>query len=620
MSQKPTKKKISIKNSMIIRTVPVLLLIVAFILVMEIGYYYTNSKNQMERSMKNTSFLIRENFKDIISESEKMLSSLAENYTKEELKDNSVLLSNICESLGWTELNIEDTKNSDTESKTKSKGRYAFTLQNTNSGGNKQIMLQKQLDLTEDTESYIYCVFSTKIIENILDKVDCGKLGKIYLLDEQGNIVFKKENINQNNLEIEDNDEQIKVIYKEYQKMAVDGENGYESYKGEEGRKYVFYSPLEINHWTIIVEEDFGENCGWNIQIFLIRLVVILMILIVSSIFLYKSLDNVMKSITKCVERVIRLKTGDLSTAVDIDERFLETNELTTALDQLVQGMSTMISDIKEVLGSLAEGNLDVTTKNVYPGEFRQIEEAVEHIAYEFNDMLTQLSNAAYEVTKGSEQVSQSSLFLSDGSSEQMMMVQKSYSSINKIIENLTGIVRIKSENYDNEKMDENPIKMEKLTRAMERITNSSEQIQKIVKTIAGISSQTKMLSINASVEAARAGAAGKGFSVVVEEIRELASKSREATNDTKKLILNVINSVENGSDTVSDTVESVEQIAVLINEFRDLLIKISNNTENTAAISEESAAASEQLNEQANHLQDMVNRFTLKKERGTIS
>ena len=618
MSQKTNRKKISIKQSMILRTVPLLLIIIIFIMVIEIEYNFTISKGHMEQDMKNASVLIRENFKDVILGNEKMLNSLAENYSKDDFQKDEIKFASIRDSLGWSELGVNDgTEGLDSEDGENS-SRYSFTLKNPGTSGEHQILISRPFTGKKDAGKYLYCIFSSSDMNDMLEKIDCGKKGKIYVLDELGNIIFNLDTLDQTNLSVEKSDDEVKLVYEGFRKMASGGEAGYEEYRGEGRRKYVYYSPLEMNNWSIIIETDVMEYCGWNIQIFLFRALAIMVIMVLSGVFMYRSVEGIMIPINKSVERVKRLKVGDLSSPVEIDEKFLETNELTMALDKLVKGLSVIISDVKEVLGSMAEGNLDVSTKNVYPGEFRQIEEAEDHILNELNEMLSKLSNAAYEVTKGSEQVSQSSMFLSDGSSEQMMMVQKSYSSINKIIENLTGIVRIKNESYDSDK-DENPIKMENLTKAMERITNSSEQIQKIVKTIAGISSQTKMLSINASVEAARAGAAGKGFSVVVEEIRELASKSRDATNDTKKLILNVISSVENGSNTVSDTVDSVEQIAVLINEFRDLLIKISNNTENTAAISQESAAASEQLNEQANHLQAMVNGFTLKKERGTI-
>lgn len=343
------------------------------------------------------------------------------------------------------------------------------------------------------------------------------------------------------------------------------------------------------------------------------------------------------RSISKPIKNIVnaadKLSQGDIDINLDV-KRKDEIGILAAAFGKMVDN----IRDQAKTAERIADGDLTVDV-NVR-SEKDLLGKKLYEMVHNNNDLISNIATTSEQVAVGARQVSDASMALSQGATEQASAIEELTASLEQISSQTH--LNAKNANQANElavTAKTSAVKgneqMKEMLKAMVDINESSANISKVIKVIDDIAFQTNILALNAAVEAARAGQHGKGFAVVAEEVRNLAARSAQAAKETTDMIEGSIKKAEGGTRIARETAEAlnsivngVEKVAGLvgdiatasneqalgISQINQGIAQVSQVIQTNSATSEESASASEELSSQASSLKETIGRYKLKK------
>lgn len=311
---------------------------------------------------------------------------------------------------------------------------------------------------------------------------------------------------------------------------------------------------------------------------------------------------------------------------------------LSKSFDNIISRLKNYIGEISNILKAIASGDLTAKITQDYIGDFATIHISLNDILQRLNTTVGQIVSSAEYVSSGAEQMSTVAQALNQGSIEQNGAVEE----LEETIHSVTNSVKQTAESVQRAReqvggmrcqLAEGNQKMQEMIIAMGEIRNSSNEIEKIIKTIEDIAFQTNILALNAAIEAARAGEAGKGFVVVADEVRNMAAKSAEASQSTSALIRHSIATVNQGTQIADATAKQLENIvagaheiveiingiatdaqtqAGAVEQIQDQIGQITSVVQTNSSTAKESAATSQELSDQSSVLKQLVKTFQL--------
>ncbi len=317
---------------------------------------------------------------------------------------------------------------------------------------------------------------------------------------------------------------------------------------------------------------------------------------------------------------VDRIASGDLSH--DLNEQRRD------ELGQLQRSMQRMTVSLRELIGGIGDGvtqiasaaeELSAVTEQTSAGVNSQKVET-DQVATAMNEMAA----TVHEVARNAEEASEAAVMADQQAREGDRVVSEVIAQIERLAEEV-------GHSSD----------------AMNQLKAESDKIGSVLDVIKSVAQQTNLLALNAAIEAARAGEAGRGFAVVADEVRSLAQRTQQSTEEIEELIAGLqrgtqqVTSVMDNSrsltessveltrnagvslETITRTVSSIqsmnqqiaaaaEQQSAVAEEINRSVMNVRDVSDQTSAASEETAASSVELARLGTHLQGLVSRFRL--------
>jgi methyl-accepting chemotaxis protein len=380
---------------------------------------------------------------------------------------------------------------------------------------------------------------------------------------------------------------------------------------------------------------------------------------------------KVARPLSRMVERMKRLAQGDLNVEIEGLGRRDEVGEMAAAVEVFktnavqrvqvekeaaehraaadaergrVEAERARIADVQsramrslgEGLKRIADGDLTARLDSHFPSEFAKVRDDFNAAAQKLMATVRAVVSSTSAIDSGAREITSASDDLSHRTEQQAASLEQTAAALDEI----TAALKTSAEGAKHasdvvasadDDAKKGAVIVKQAVEAMDAISDSSEQIGRIIGVIDEIAFQTNLLALNAGVEAARAGESGKGFAVVASEVRALAQRSAEAAKDIKNLISTSATQVESGVKLVAESGKALERIIGQVSEINRTVAEIArsaqeqagglqqintamnqmdHSTQQNATMVEESTAASHSLSKETTQLAGLVEQF----------
>lgn len=375
-------------------------------------------------------------------------------------------------------------------------------------------------------------------------------------------------------------------------KMAEIGEN-MTAFSEIQGTDWILVSYIPTN--VIYADIDGVRN---------VMMIIGLLFIILLAVLVERVVHIVIRPVKELIKVITAMTNGDFTVQVKVRSSD-EIGVMSGYVEQFILSMRQMIASIHAMSDKLSAqaGDSDTISEQMYDASKHQSQSM-----RELNSTVEQLSLSVGEIA---EHATTLAMVVADAKEDGDQVDNRMQETV-KISQN--GKMDLQDVSNAMKNIDAS---VKKLQQVINEVGNASEEITNITEIIGNIADQTALLSLNASIEAARAGDAGRGFAVVATEIGQLANTSADAVHNIEGLIGQInglvkdtikqtkesVENINHSSSLVEDTLKTfdsifgnIDQVNGLVHELIKKVEKVDDVATNVAAISEQQAASSEEI------------------------
>ena len=489
-----------------------------------------------------------------------------------------------------------------------------------------------------ETAFYLVGVYKYDMLNDVLSSINIGKNGMAYMVNQEGIVTGHPD---QSKVQAQSTLLQLGGGNEEAIKSVTTGETGSTEFDIDGQQMLVAFSPIHGTQWALVIQVPKSDYNHLINGAMIVAGICTLVVLFLSILVILRMARSISKPVKNVTNRMLCLSDGDLHTEVAHIRSGDELEIMTRTLADTVESVNRYISDIHQVLSGVADGNLQIEPQVQYKGDFTLIRNSLVTILASMNKTISGFRAAAARLAQMAEELSGQSGQLHQASLEQNQATEVLVDEVTHVKEQLAGVIKSSDQTHTmtgeiTRKVQEANTQMDSLSNAMSNISSNAQEITSIAKAIDNIAFQTNILALNASVEAARAGSAGRGFAIVADEVKELAGKSAQEAQNAMDIVTNTRAVIQEGVELNASTAESLQAIygvSTEISEISDQLVAAVQGQENALISMEERIAtissiadrnlqsavgtsqSSELLAKEAEELQMQVKKFALKEE-----